>query len=235
MLIFALELDRRSRAGGWGIVSNAAHPGWAASDLIDNGMGGGFRVRLVKLIWPLLAQSGAAGALPTLYAATAPGGGRRRLLRAAGQGRAQGTARPGADERRSAGRRRGTAALGGSGAADRRPDRLMHLESEAIVVAVRAHGEHGAIVRALTPRDGIQAGYVRGGRSRRLRPVLAAGNRIQAEYRARTEEQLAQLTVELAHSRALLYSEPLAAAGIEWVCALTAAASAGGAALSGAL
>lgn len=72
MLIFALELDRRSRAAGWGLISNAAHPGWAASELIDNGMGGGLRVGLVKLIWPLLAQSGAAGALPTLYAAVAP-------------------------------------------------------------------------------------------------------------------------------------------------------------------
>ncbi len=99
----------------------------------------------------------------------------------------------------------------------------MHLESEAIVVAVRAHGEHGAIVRALTPRDGVQAGYVRGGRSRRLRPVLVPGNSIHAEFRARTEDQLAQLSVELAHSRAFLFSEPLAAAGIEWACALTAA------------
>ena len=72
MLMFALELDRRSRLAGWGLVSNAAHPGWAASELIDNGMGGGFRVGLVKLVWPLFAQSSAAGALPTLYAATAP-------------------------------------------------------------------------------------------------------------------------------------------------------------------
>jgi len=100
----------------------------------------------------------------------------------------------------------------------------MRLESEAIVVAVRTHGEHGAIVRLLTPHDGVRAGYVRGGRSRRLRPVLAPGNKVQAEFRARTEEQLAQLTVELAHSRAFLFSEPLAAAGIEWACALTAAA-----------
>ena len=100
----------------------------------------------------------------------------------------------------------------------------MHLSSEAIVVAVRAHGEHGAIVRALTPEDGVQAGYVRGGRSRRLRPILVPGNRIQADYRARTEEQLAHLAAELVHSRAFLLSEPLASAGIEWACALTAAA-----------
>ena len=72
MLMFALELDRRARSGGWGIVSTAAHPGWATSDLIANGMGTSLRTRLIGLIWPLLAQSAAAGALPTLYAATAP-------------------------------------------------------------------------------------------------------------------------------------------------------------------
>lgn len=102
--------------------------------------------------------------------------------------------------------------------------RAMHLLTQAVVVAVRAHGENGAIVRALTPRDGVQAGYVRGGKSRRLRPVLVPGNLVQAEFRARTEEQLPHLGVELAHSRAFLLSEPLAAAGIEWACALTAAA-----------
>ena len=99
----------------------------------------------------------------------------------------------------------------------------MRIEGEAIVVAVRAHGEHGAIVRALTPAEGLQAGYVRGGRSRRLRPVLAPGNVVQVEFRARTDTQLAQLSVELVHSRAPLFAEPLAAAGIEWACALTAA------------
>ena len=100
----------------------------------------------------------------------------------------------------------------------------MHLSTEAVIVSVRAHGEHGAIVRALTPGEGVQAGYVRGGKSRRLRPVLVPGNRVQAVYRARTEEQLPHLTVELAHSRAVLLSEPLAAAGLEWACALTAGA-----------
>ena len=100
----------------------------------------------------------------------------------------------------------------------------MRLETDAVIVAVRAHGEHGAIVRALTPNDGVQAGYVRGGKSRRLRPVLVPGNLVQAEYRARTDEQLAHLSVELVHSRAFLLSEALAAAGIEWACALTAAA-----------
>jgi DNA repair protein RecO (recombination protein O) len=100
----------------------------------------------------------------------------------------------------------------------------MHLVCEAIICAVRAHGEHGAIVRALTPGEGIQPGYVRGGKSRRLRPVLVPGNLVAAGYRSRTEEQLAHLGVELIHSRAFLLSEPLASAGLEWATALTAAA-----------
>ncbi|MDO7842590.1 DNA repair protein RecO [Sphingomonas immobilis] len=100
----------------------------------------------------------------------------------------------------------------------------MHLSAEALILAVRAHGEHGAIVRALTPDDGLQPGYVRGGRSRRLRPILQPGNVVMAEWRARTDDQLAQLSVELVLSRAPLYAEPLAAAAIEWVTALTATA-----------
>jgi DNA repair protein RecO (recombination protein O) len=100
----------------------------------------------------------------------------------------------------------------------------MRLLTQAIVCAVRAHGEHGAIVRALTPSDGLQAGFVRGGKSRRLRPVLLPGNLVQAEYRARTDEQLPQLSVELAASRGALLAEPLAAAAIDWSTALAATA-----------
>lgn len=100
----------------------------------------------------------------------------------------------------------------------------MRIESQAIVCAVRTHGEHGAIVRALTPDDGLQPGFVRGGRSRRLRPILLPGNLVEAEYRARTDEQLAALTVELVRSRAPLFAEPLAAAAIDWTTALTASA-----------
>lgn len=100
----------------------------------------------------------------------------------------------------------------------------MHLSASAIVVAVRQHGEHGAIVRALTRDDGIQPGYVRGGRSRTIRPVLLAANTIQGEWRSRTGEQLASLTVELVHSRAAIHGEPLAAAALEWATALAATA-----------
>lgn len=100
----------------------------------------------------------------------------------------------------------------------------MHLVTEAIVCAVRPHGEAGAIVRLLSPDHGLIAGYIRGGRSRTMRPVLQPGNVVTAEFRGRVEGQLPGLIVEPLHNRALLMSEPLAADAISWVCALTAAA-----------
>ncbi len=99
----------------------------------------------------------------------------------------------------------------------------MHLRTRALVCALRPHGEHGTIARLLTPESGLMAGYVRGGRSRRIRPVLLPGNIVEAEFRARTEDQLPGLTIELVASRSGLFSEPLPAAAIEWACALTAA------------
>lgn len=100
----------------------------------------------------------------------------------------------------------------------------MNIETPAIVCALRNHAEHGAVVRLMTPKDGMQAAYVRGARGRRMRPVLVPGNLVQARLRSRTEEQLAHAEVELTHSRAPLLTEPLPAAAIEWVTALTATA-----------
>jgi len=71
MLMFALELQRRSDAHGWGLMSNAAHPGYARTELIPNGPGAkGLLSNISTLLQPLMSQSAAAGALPTLYAAT---------------------------------------------------------------------------------------------------------------------------------------------------------------------
>jgi DNA repair protein RecO (recombination protein O) len=100
----------------------------------------------------------------------------------------------------------------------------MRSESQAIVCAVRNHGEHGAIVRLMTPEQGLVAAYVRGAKGRWMRPVLMAGNVVQAQLSARTETQLPQAAVELVHSRGPLLSEPLPAAAIEWATALTASA-----------
>jgi DNA repair protein RecO (recombination protein O) len=98
----------------------------------------------------------------------------------------------------------------------------MRFGTPAIVCALRSHGEHGAVVRLMTPEHGLQAAYVRGARGRRMRPVLMGGNVVQAQLSARTDTQLPQATAELVHSRGPLLSEPLPAAAIEWATVLTA-------------
>jgi DNA repair protein RecO (recombination protein O) len=100
----------------------------------------------------------------------------------------------------------------------------MRSETEAIVCALRAHGEHGAIVRLMTPDQGLIAAYVRGARGRRMRPILMAGNVVQAQLSARTDAQLPQAVIELVHSRGPLLSEPLPASAIDWATVLTATA-----------
>ena len=98
----------------------------------------------------------------------------------------------------------------------------MIIKTPAIVCAIRAHGEHGAIVRVMTPEHGLMAGYVRGAKSRTMRPVLIAANEVMAEFRVRVPGQLPGLTVESLKSRAPLLAEALSAAALEWVTALTA-------------
>jgi DNA repair protein RecO (recombination protein O) len=98
----------------------------------------------------------------------------------------------------------------------------MRFTTPAIILALRPHGEHGAVVRMMTPEHGLQAAYVRGARGRRMRPVLMAGNQVEASLSARTDSQLPQATVELLHSRGPLLAEPLPAAAIDWATALTA-------------
>jgi NAD(P)-dependent dehydrogenase (short-subunit alcohol dehydrogenase family) len=72
-LLFTFELQRRSDAYGWGLMSNAAHPGYARTELIPNGPGtGGLKGIGVKVLGSFMSHSAAAGALPTLFAATSP-------------------------------------------------------------------------------------------------------------------------------------------------------------------
>lgn len=71
-LMFAFELQRRSRKFGWGITSVAAHPGISRTELIPNGAGRMSLVGLARSALWFLFQPAAQGALPTLFAATSP-------------------------------------------------------------------------------------------------------------------------------------------------------------------
>lgn len=100
----------------------------------------------------------------------------------------------------------------------------MHLRAPAILLAARAHGETAVVARLLTEEAGLVAGYVAGGRGHKLRPVLIPGNLVEAELRARSDSQLPFARLELRESRGPWLGEPLPAAAIGWVCALTATA-----------
>jgi NAD(P)-dependent dehydrogenase (short-subunit alcohol dehydrogenase family) len=69
-LMFALELQRRSDAAGWGIQSIAAHPGISRTDLLPNGAGAWSAAGMARRFLWFLFQPAAQGALPTLFAAT---------------------------------------------------------------------------------------------------------------------------------------------------------------------
>ncbi|MDE1166462.1 MAG: SDR family oxidoreductase [Pseudomonas sp.] len=78
MLMFAFELQRRSDANGWGLMSNASHPGFARTALQSTGPQMG-RGQSKSLFWQLssilekfASHSAAEGAQPTLLAATSP-------------------------------------------------------------------------------------------------------------------------------------------------------------------
>ncbi len=78
-LLFCFELQRRAAAAGATLRSMAAHPGYAATNLQTSGplLDAGGPIALVKGLAMragnlVLAQSAEKGALPILYAATAP-------------------------------------------------------------------------------------------------------------------------------------------------------------------
>ncbi len=78
--LFGMQLDRVSRARGWGLTSNVAHPGVSATNLLashpEMGRDGDtLSVRIIRRVATTripLTQTAAEGILPALYAATSP-------------------------------------------------------------------------------------------------------------------------------------------------------------------
>jgi NAD(P)-dependent dehydrogenase (short-subunit alcohol dehydrogenase family) len=74
-LLFAYELQRKLAAIGSSVISVAAHPGYAATNLQSVGPqmeGSKFGARTMSAANRVLAQSASMGALPEVYAATSP-------------------------------------------------------------------------------------------------------------------------------------------------------------------
>ena len=87
---------------------------------------------------------------------------------------------------------------------------------EGIILGTRKHGETSAIVELMTRDHGRHLGLVQGGRSHKMRPMLQAGNRVSAEWRARLDEHLGQFVLEpVSFAAARLIESRLALSGLQ--------------------
>ncbi len=92
----------------------------------------------------------------------------------------------------------------------------MEWTAEAIVIGTRRHGETSTIVEVMAREKGRHLGLVRGGRSRRLRPVLQPGNTLRVTWRARLDEHLGAFAVEpICERAATLMATAAATFGIQ--------------------
>lgn len=101
----------------------------------------------------------------------------------------------------------------------------MDWTDDGYIVSAKAHGETSAIINVLTKDQGRHAGLVRGGRSRRMRPILQAGNKVRVRWHARLSEHLGSFDVEPLDARAAIFMEErISLTGLNAICALTLAA-----------
>jgi DNA repair protein RecO (recombination protein O) len=100
----------------------------------------------------------------------------------------------------------------------------MDWNDDAIVLGLRHHGEHAAILDALTREHGRHLGLIRGATSKRLKGSLEPGNLLTAHWRGRLDEHLGTYTVELARSRAAqFFADGLKLSVLSAACAIAAA------------
>ncbi|KIL98733.1 DNA recombination and repair protein RecO [Paramagnetospirillum magnetotacticum MS-1] len=76
----------------------------------------------------------------------------------------------------------------------------MEWDDDGIVLAVRRHGETGAVASLLTRSHGRHAGLVHGGQGRTNRPILQPGNLVRAKWTGRLPEQLGNFKLEMLHA-----------------------------------
>lgn len=72
----------------------------------------------------------------------------------------------------------------------------MEWRDEGLILGTRRHGESSVIVEAMTRAHGRYLGLVRGGRAKRMQPLLQTGTQAQLVWRARLDEHLGTFTVE---------------------------------------
>jgi DNA repair protein RecO (recombination protein O) len=93
----------------------------------------------------------------------------------------------------------------------------MDFSDEGILISAKPLGETNMVAELLTAKHGRHLGLVRGGRSRRMRPLMQLGNRLSVTWRARLADHLGGYNVEVL--------EPFAARVLDDQAALAAIGS----------
>ncbi len=85
----------------------------------------------------------------------------------------------------------------------------MQWQDAALVTGIKRHGETSVILEVMTAEHGRHLGLVKGGRSKRMQPMLQVGNSAHVVWRARLDEHLGLFAVEptILRTECLLASE----------------------------
>ncbi|MDP4594549.1 MAG: recombination protein O N-terminal domain-containing protein, partial [Beijerinckiaceae bacterium] len=59
----------------------------------------------------------------------------------------------------------------------------MEWRDEGLIIGLRKHGETSLIAEVMTRDHGRHLGIVKGGRSRRMQPLMQQGNSVEAVWR----------------------------------------------------
>ncbi len=98
---------------------------------------------------------------------------------------------------------------------------MEHWQDQGIILSARRHGENGAIVSLLTEQYGRRAGFMHAAFSSKNRGTLEIGNLVDANWKARLEENLGTIKLELKrNSSAGFMADPMRLAALQAACSL---------------
>ena len=96
----------------------------------------------------------------------------------------------------------------------------MEWRDDGIIIGGRRYGETSLILEVMTRGHGRHLGLVKGGRGKRMAPLLQPGNEVEATWRARLDEHLGSFSIETTRLRAAeLMGAPATLHGLNLVLA----------------
>lgn len=97
----------------------------------------------------------------------------------------------------------------------------MHWSDEAILLSVKKHGEHQAVVRLFARQHGVYASIARGAYSKKQRGVYQPGNIVTVNWQARLSEHMGSVVAEMQEPvTALILDDSMKLAALSSACSL---------------